>query len=253
MAVSSRGKRRAGWLWSLLLIVGGLFNGCDSGGGGLDPVGYGPAPTAPGQHAPNPTLTVHLQAAGAGVDGLSSLAVIVYNVRGAQLARSAVPPGQSASFEDLPAGPVQLRVVGRDVNDGVLGFSDLSAAVPGDTNVNAPRLILTDQVPPRATPGAPFLAFTRLPASFQAGVPYRIEIGAFDAQGQLDTTASGAPSLTSSGVSAVMPEIGVLFADGRAAFPSLSFPPGSNGVVTFTASAGGFQHASSPTLPVRSN
>lgn len=244
------GARRL--LWSLLFLVSGLALGCDSGGGS-DPIATGPPSQSPRVAPPNPTLTVNLRNASSGVAGLSSFQVIAYNVRGAQLAQLRVALNQNAPFEDLPAGPVQFRVIGRAQDDTILGFSDLSGAVPGDSEVVAPRLVQTDRIPPRATPGAPFLAFTRLPAAFEAGVVYSIEVSAFDAQGQLDASASDSLGMSSSGVSAVIPEIGVLFNNGRAVFSSLSFPQGSNGSVTFTASSRGYQPATSPTLPVRSN
>jgi hypothetical protein len=239
-------------LLALLLLACCCLVGCDAGGQS-DPVGSAPPPAGPGPAQPNPTVTVSLETAAAGVSGLTDFQVIAYDVRGAELDRRTVVVGQNAVFEDLPAGSVQIRVIGSDSNGAILGFCDASVAVPGDTRVEAPPLTLGDQVPPPATPGTSFLAFTGLPASFQAGVSYSIEVSAFDAQGHLDTSANGSVGLSSSGVSAVMPEIGVLFTEGRATFPSLVFPQGSNGTVTFTASAEGFQSAVSPTLPVRSN
>jgi hypothetical protein len=196
-------------------------------------------------------LTVNLEAAMAG--GVTNFDVIAYDIRGAELARQRVVAGQNASFEDLPAGSVQIRVVGLSQTDLVVGFADVSAAVPTDTRVDSPPLTPSDAVPPPGTPGTPFLAFTGLPASFEAGITYTIEVSAFNAQGQLDSAASGSVGLSSSGVTAVMPSIGVLLSNGRAVFPSVAFPQGSNGTVTFTASSGGYQAAVSPTLPVRSN
>lgn len=233
-------------LWSVVLT------GCDSGHGG-DVAGNVPAPNSPRAPQPNPTLRVNLDPAGAGIGGLEQYRVIAYDIRGAELAEQTVPRGQDANFEDLPAGAIEVRVIGLGPDDEVLGFSDVSAAIPNDTEVDAAPLTPSGTLPPPATPGTAFLAFTGLPAVFEPGVSYSIEVSAFNAQGLLDTTANGSVGLSSSGASAVMPEIGVLFNSGRATFSSLTFPQGTNGTVTFTASAVGFQSATSPTLPVRSN
>lgn len=233
-----------------MLVVGWLA-GCDSAGG--DVTGGGAVPMPPGKAQPNPTLVVSLTNAGAGVAGLTEFRVIAYDIRGAELDRRTVLVGGDAAFDDLPAGSLQIRAIGLSESGAVLGYSDVNATIPNDTRISSPSLTLTDQVPPPATPGAPFLAFTGLPASFQPGVPYSLEVSAFDAQGQLDTNANGSVGLSSSGASAVMPELGVLFTNGRAVFPSIVFPEGSHGTVTFTASSGGYQAAVSPTLPVRSN
>ena len=238
---------RIGFRWVLLCLV--LLAGCDSGGGGGDVTNVPPpAPPAPVQ--PNSSLTVNLQGASAGVSGLTEFRVIAYDIRGAELERKTVLVGGNAIFEDLPAGSLQIRSIGLNQAGTVLGYSDVNVTVPNDASVNAPTLTLTAQVPPPATPGAPFLAFTALPASFQSGVAYSIEVSAFDAQGQLDTSANGSVGLSSTGANAVMPALGVLFTNGRAVFPSIVFPEGG-GTVVFTASSGGYQAAVSPTLPVR--
>lgn len=245
-------RMRMRWvLLSLLVMLAGGLAGCDSGNGGGDVTGGGPAAQPPGKAQPNPTLVVDLDNAGNGVAGLTEFRVIAYDIRGAELERLTVLVGADANFNDLPAGSLQIRTIGLNASGAVLGYSDVNATIPAVARVAAPSLTLTDQVPPPATPGAPFLAFTGLPASFQPGVPYSLEISAFDAQGQLDTNANGSVGLSSSGVSAVMPELGVLFTKGRAVFPSIVFPQGSHGSVTFTASSGGYQAAVSPTIPVR--
>lgn len=233
--------------WVLLCLF--LLAGCDSGGGGGEVTNVPPQAPPPNQAQPNPALTVNLTGASTGVAGLTEFRVIAYDIRGAELDRKTVLVGGNALFEDLPAGSLQIRVIGLNQAGTVLGYSDVNVAVPNQTSVNAPTLTLTAQVPPPATPGAPFLAFTDLPGSFQSGVPYAIEVSAFDAQGQLDTSANGSVGLSSSGANAVMPALGVLFTNGRAVFPSIVFQEA--GTVTFTASSGGYQAAVSPTLPVR--
>jgi hypothetical protein len=233
------------------MLLSALLSGCDSGAGEV--ADGASVPSAPSAARPNPTLNVNLATAARGWGRLAELQVLVYDVRGANLAERTVSPGQDAAFSDLPAGSVMIRVIGRDSAHTLLGFSDVDAAIPTHARVDARALQSANTVPPPATPGTAFLGFTGLPAVYQAGVPYTIEVSAFNAQGELDTTASGSIGLSSSGVSAAMAEAGVLFNKGHAVFPPVVFPPGSNGTVSFTASAAGYQSVVSPTLPVRSN
>ncbi len=238
-------------LVGMLVLLGGLSLGCDSGSGSDG--GLSNAPTVPGRAQPNPTVTVNLEAATASMAGLAQFRVLAFDIRGAQLAVQTVDAGgTSASFDGLPAGSLQMRVIGMDTNSAVLGYADLDAAVPGTTQVASQALTPGATVPPPATPGAPFLAFTALPATYQGGVLYSLEVSAFNAQGQLDTAATGSVGLSSSGASPTQPSQGVPLSSGRAVFSNLSFPSGANGTVTFTASSGGLQSVSSPTLPVRS-
>lgn len=243
--------KRKRMLAGMLLLIGGLSLGCDSAGSGDS--GSAPIASVPGQAQPNPTVTVNLQEAAAGLPTLTEFRVLALDIRGAQLASQTVlVGGTGVNFDGLPAGPLQMRVIGMDQNAAVLGFVDLDTAVPGMTQVVSTSLTPTSTVPPPATPGAPFLAFTGLPASYQGGVHYSIEVSAFNAQGQLDTAAVGSVGLSSSGTSPSRPASGVPLSAGRAVFSNLSFPSGANGTVTFSASAGGLQTVSSPTLPVRS-
>lgn len=247
--ISLTGPRRL--LAGMLVLLGGLSLGCDSGSG--TDGGGASGPPVPGRAQPNPTVTVNLESASASMAGLAQFRVLALDIRGAQLASRTVDAGgPSASFEGLPAGSLQMRVIGMDQNSTVLGYADLDAAVPGATQVSSKALTPGALVPPPATPGAPFLAFTALPASYQGGVLYSLEISAFNAQGQLDTTAAGSVGLSASGTSPSQASQGATLSGGRAVFSNLSFPSEANGAVTFTASSAGLQSVSSPTLPVRS-
>ena len=245
-------KTRFGRLFlACLLLTGGIITGCDSGS--HSPLGQNPLPVVPGTPEPNPALMINLDTSAASVSGITEWEVIAYNLRGAELVRQVVSVGQTALLENLPAGSIQLRVVGHNASDQVLGFCDLSATVPNSVSIDAPALTPGSALPPIATPGAPFLAFTGLPAVYQSGVDYSVEVSAFNAQGRLETSVNGSVGLSVSGIAGVQPSAGVLFHKGRAVFSAIKFPQGSDGTVSFTASAGNFQPAISPTLPVRSS
>ncbi len=233
-----------------LCLLGFLLNGCDSGQFSTLPDASGGVPSNP--EAPSNTLTMDLSSVARSSRDIARVEVTAFSLRGAELTRQQVPSSLMVSLPRLPAGSARLRTVAFKDSGKVLGYSDLLVAVPNAKTVIPPPFELTDRVPPPATPGAPFLAFLVLPSTFEAGTTYSLEIGAFDTQGKLDTTVENSLTFSSSGAPATLPSTRLKFVQGRAVVGSVLFRRGTNGTVTFSASASGFASVTSPTLPVRS-
>lgn len=203
------------------------------------------------------TLTVNPNIAPRFLPRISAVAVnlrvTLYNTAGQQVAERTVPRGTAAIFTNLAPGFYLVRTVGLDLNGAVIGYFDLSVAVQQDVAVEVPALLYTNLVPNTTTPSQAdntihALAFNILPDMLTGGEAFNLAVTAYDANGQVLTSAAGTVTLTVSG--AVNQPLGNrTFTNGVASFNGLQLPALTNGNVSFQAMLGG-QTVTTPAIPV---